>query len=145
MRAIIDPGPIKLVDVLGEPIREPVIDANGQQARDEKGQPKTRQAEATLPKFLLGLCATAEFIGELKGMDAAVLVLEARKAIQAWPEGPGPKPIENAHHEAFCRTIKTTEFNHPIAHNFVPFMRAVVDAKDVPAAIAALPEQPAGN
>lgn len=119
MKAINDPGPIKLVDVLGEPVYES----------------PGKQAEATLSKFLLGLLATPEFVGELKGMDAAVLVLEARKAILAWPPGPGAKALENEHHAAFVRSIKTTQFQQHIAHNFVPFMAAVVDAKDGTAAL----------
>ncbi len=121
MKAIIDAGPIKLFDVLGNPVP------------DENG----KQAEATTQKFLLGLLATPEFVGELKGMDAAVLVLEARNALLAWPDGPGPKPLENEHHAAFVRAIKTAQFQQHIAHNFVPAMRAVLDAKNVPVALAA--------
>lgn len=120
MKQINDPGPIKLVDVFGNPIP------------GEEG----KQAEATLATFLLGLTGTPEFVGDLKGIDAAVAVLEARTAIQAWPAGPGPKPCETEIWKNLCRAIRTATFNQPIAHNLVPCMRAVLDAKDVPAALA---------
>lgn len=145
MKQIIDPGPIDLVNLLGEPMREQVNGPDGYPAIeivDGQRRQKTKPSRATLKQFALGLLATEQFIGEAKGLDAAALVFEARKAIAAWPDGPGPKQIENEHHRGLVRAVKDTKFDQSVAHNLVPFMLAITEAKEAPAVVA-VPEEPA--
>lgn len=148
MKTIIDPGSVHLENLLGQKMREPVTDSNGQPVFETaNGQRvmKMRDAVATLREFCLGLLAVPAFIGDKTGYEAAELVLSARKAIAAWKDGPGPKLLEDEHHRGLARVVKDHPFEQTVAHNLVPFMRAVVDAKDAAAAILAAPDEPTPN
>lgn len=145
MKQIIDPGPIDVVNLLGDPMRENVVGPDGYpvlEVVDGQRRQKTKPSRATLKQFALGLLATEQFIGDAKGLDAATLVFEARKAIAAWPDGPGPKLLENEHHRGLVRAVKETKFDQSVAHNLVPFMLAITEAKEAPAVVA-VPEEPA--
>lgn len=148
MKHIIDPGPITLVNLLGQPMREGVFDADGQpviETVDGQRRQKLKPARITFSEFCLGMLGATQFVGEAKGIDAAALVLDARKAIAAWPAGPGPKPLENEHHRGLVRVVKEHAFDVGTAHNLVPYMRALVDAKDEPVAVAAPAEDQAAE
>ncbi len=139
MKHIQDPGPIKFVNLLGQQMREPVVGPDGEPLL-ENGKPKLKAATGTLKQFSLGLLAAPEFIGELKGIDAAALVLSARQAIAGWDDAPGPKLLEDEHHRGLVRAVKETKFDQAIAHNLVPFMQAIVDAKTAPDSALAQPK-----
>lgn len=146
MKQINDPGSIEIVNLLGEPMCEPVNGPDGYpvlETVDGQRRQKTKPSRATLKQFALGLLATAEFIGDAKGVDAATLVLDARKAIAAWTDGPGPKLLENEHHRGLVRAVKEAKFEQTIAHNLVPYMLAITEAKEAPVAAAEKPAESA--
>lgn len=143
MKQINDPGTIDVVNLLGDPQFEPVIGPDGYpslETVDGQRRQKVKPARITLRDFCLSLLALPPFVGEAKGLDAAALVFEARGALLAWPDGPGPKALENEHHRGLVRCVKAHDFGAG-GYNLVPFMRAIAEAVDVPAAAAA----PAAN
>lgn len=145
MKQLNDPGPIDIINLLGEPMREPVSGPDGFptiEVVDGQRRQKSKLSRATLKTFALGLLATPEYVGDAKGLDAAALVFDARKAIAAWPDGPGPKLLENEHHRGLVRAVKEAKFDNTVAHNLVPYMLAITEAKDAPPAVVAVPDEP---
>lgn len=145
MKQLNDPGPISVVNLLGEPMREVVTGPDGYpeiETVDGQRRQRTKLSRATFKQFCLGLLGTEQFVGDAKGIDAATLVFDTRKAIAAWDEAAGPKQLENEQHRALLRAVKEGKFDQAIAHNLVPYMRAIAEAKDAPPAPVAVPDEP---
>lgn len=103
--------PVIIVDILGEPWPDP-----------EKAKKPFTQRE-----FLVNLTAERGFHGSRKGIDQVEFMCAVAKAITAVPEGQ-PYELEDAHHEAFARTVAQCEWNPAIAHNFIDMVKAITGA-----------------
>lgn len=145
MKCINDPGPIHPTEPDGARAREVVKGDDGYpviEIVDGVRRQKTRPVVLTLRDVLVGLSTVPAYVGERKGMDAAVFLLETRQALKAWPEGPGPKLLENDQHAGFLRVLKEHDFGAG-GDALVPYLLAVRDAKDAPAVVPVAEEQAA--
>lgn len=143
MKQIEDIGPIKVTDVYGNQVPEQVTDSSGHpviETVDGQKRYKTKPAVATLKNLCLSMCVLPQYVGELKGIEAAVFIMESRKTFGGWKEGPGSKLLENDQHKGLLRVLKEHDFGAAVAHSLVPHLQAIADAKDVSLALAGEPK-----
>jgi hypothetical protein len=94
-----------------------------------------RPLVVSFQRFFLGMLSDPLFSDGKKGIEAAELVHDTRKRVLTELERKdGWMTLTREQHRRARRVIEEASVDPNLAHNFVPFMRAVVDASDkVPA------------
>jgi hypothetical protein len=111
MKSVIYVAPIHCTNTKGEPWPS---------AKDQK--------VLTQKEFLLDQIGQDGFAGSRKGVHQVRFQLAVIGAVESAKDGVGYE-LEDEHHAALVDSIEKAEFSGVVAHNLLPFIDAILDAR----------------
>jgi len=129
MKRIQFQGPVKIVDVSGEPV--PVSNSD------------TSQAEWSFKSYARHLLAQPTFVAGLDQIDAMDLVLTMKRQLDALGDEAGHLDVEDAHHKRLLDAAKVLPLPSGWGFCLLPHAVAIRDAKAPKPTTAPTPAEPA--